>query len=993
MQLLAGLRRVVLFIGLGVLLVTVLGRAETAGGKDVQVALKVDAGACRGAEPWPMGVGVPMPKGRLAVHQVGELAIVGKGQGPVPACIEVRAKWDDGSVRWLWADFCGDPGDEYRLRLLEGARPSARKAIAVTREDDTIRVSTGELKVAFAPDKATPVRIEAPGGSAITGDGLGAYVIDSRGRRAALGGTKSGIKWAVETENAERAVLRVEGACVTDDGQPVADLVLRYDLRAGQAWFSVEHRLIVRTDTTKLWFREYGLTVPGNLEGGAAAFGVGEKLPEFPIEDTGAWLFQKDYPRWSIPKTECVLGWRTKQEIWDKAAAGWVLARGRDCGVVVGVRDLARRFPKEFSVTRQGVTAKLWSSRSGVELNYRPATLLKDFWGDGLIDMVGAPAPDALRERLRSNALDYPANAEGTARTHFLFCGYGPKGFGLTCDQVRKWNDAFQRPPVVLPDPAWSLATGVFPPLAPKDTEKFPKEEVYISAAFDSFAARGKEFPLNGWYDFGVGPYWRYQDKEGRLRPRFYRANYLEAYNTPKHVWLLWVRSGERKYLDFGELLNGSITDYRFCHRGRRKGFLTRGVRSCPIYWTAYDNFTLHPFGSADTLASLWMACFLRDDRHARDILRWFRDAINANFDDGYARSHDPDVRLQMILSAWQATQDPKLLEKTRYIARGMTNPDATLGIDQDFERRTERVLYKYGRKLSYLLEYDQVAGPDEEVRRALDKGFSEMRYLRPSSWVSSRSKPHTYQNYLPLFYIYGYRRTGEAKYRGQAAAIVAQAIRQYHKGDHVADVTCFHQMFPWFVTPQILEVQRTPHQELRDDPRGFRDILAYRGLPSERVFAVLGTWRFKLDAKNVGDRQGWSRSDHDDRDWASIKAREFWERQGYGGGPKHDQIAGGYNGFAWYRREVTVPAELQGRKIILRFGGIDESGWVYVNGTRVAEMIYDLEKNPESYALPLVCDITDAVKFGQPNVLAVKVQDENGAGGLWRLVTIHWEE
>lgn len=967
-----------------------LKAGKAAGGKSVQVGLRVDVGGYRGTEAWPLGVGVPMPKGRLAPRHVRALAIVGKEQGRVPAAIEVRLKWDDGSVRWLWADFRGNPYDEYQLRGQDGDRPSPKEGVGISREEGAFRVSTGKLEVTFASDKATPVRVALPGASAINGDGLGAYVIDNTGRRAALGGVGAGVKWTVETENTERAVLRVEGSCVAEDGQPVADLVLRYDFRAGQPWFTVEHRLIVTEDTTKRWFREYGVTFPGRLAGATASFGVDGKSVEVPVGEGGAWLFQRDYPRWSISKTECAWGQADKQTGTGKAAEGWVLAKGSDSTLMLAVRDLAPRFPKELSVGPQGITAKLWSSRGGVELDYRPATLLEHFWGDELIEIVKSPEPDALREKIRGNTLDYPANAQGTARTHFLLCGYGSKG--LAADQARQWHDAFQRPPVVLPDPAWSLATGIFPPLAPKDSEKFPKEEAYISTALDSFVARGEVFPLQGWYDFGVGPYWRLADKQGRLTPRFYRANYLEAYNTPKHVWLLWVRSGERKYLDFGELLNGSIADYRFCHYGRRKGFLTRGVRSCPLYWTAYDYFTLHPFGSADTLASLWVAALLRDDRHARDILRWFGGAINANFNDDYARGHDPDVRLQMILSAWHATQDPELLGKVRYIARGMANPNATMGLDPGFERRTDRVLYKYGRKLSYLLEYDQVAGPDPEVRRALDKGFDEMNYLRPSNWTLGRSKPHTYQNYLPLFYIYGYTRTGEVKYRKGATAVVAHAIRQYHKGDQVTEVTCFHQMFPWFVTPQILEMQSTPHRELADDPAEYRELLAYRGLPADRVFAVLGTWRFKLDPQNVGEQQGWWRSDHDDREWASIKARDFWERQGYGAGPKQDQIAGGYDGFAWYRREFAVPAGLRGRRIVLRFGAIDESGWVYVNGAKVAEMVYDLEKNPESYALPVVCDITDAIRFGQPNVVAVKVQDENGAGGLWRLVTVHWE-
>lgn len=40
-----------------------------------------------------------------------------------------------------------------------------------------------------------------------------------------------------------------------------------------------------------------------------------------------------------------------------------------------------------------------------------------------------------------------------------------------------------------------------------------------------------------------------------------------------------------------------------------------------------------------------------------------------------------------------------------------------------------------------------------------------------------------------------------------------------------------------------------------------------------------------------------------------------------------------------------------------------------------------------------MVCDITDLISFENPNLIAVKVEDQNGAGGLWRLVSMYWEE
>ena len=129
--------------------------------------------------------------------------------------------------------------------------------------------------------------------------------------------------------------------------------------------------------------------------------------------------------------------------------------------------------------------------------------------------------------------------------------------------------------------------------------------------------------------------------------------------------------------------------------------------------------------------------------------------------------------------------------------------------------------------------------------------------------------------------------------------------------------------------------------------------LVAYEGLKDKNVFAVLTDWKFQPDPDAAGEKAGWYRPDHDDREWPSLKASKWWEPQGYGSGKNRDQIKGGYNGFAWYRKSVGIPAEFKGKRILLRFGGIDESGWVYLNGKKIAETVFNLEENPESWITP----------------------------------------
>ena len=67
------------------------------------------------------------------------------------------------------------------------------------------------------------------------------------------------------------------------------------------------------------------------------------------------------------------------------------------------------------------------------------------------------------------------------------------------------------------------------------------------------------------------------------------------------------------------------------------------------------------------------------------------------------------------------------------------------------------------------------------------------------------------------------------------------------------------------------------------------------------------------------------------------------------------------------------------------RFGAVDESCWVYVNGELAASFQYDPVKNPDSWEQPLELPLGPAFRAGAPNTIAIRVHDSEGAGGIWR--------
>jgi exo-1,4-beta-D-glucosaminidase len=69
-----------------------------------------------------------------------------------------------------------------------------------------------------------------------------------------------------------------------------------------------------------------------------------------------------------------------------------------------------------------------------------------------------------------------------------------------------------------------------------------------------------------------------------------------------------------------------------------------------------------------------------------------------------------------------------------------------------------------------------------------------------------------------------------------------------------------------------------------------------------------------------------------------------------------------------WYRKEFAVPAGGKGRRQWLRFGGINYRADIWLNGKRIADSS-QVAGAYRTYEL----DVTDALVYGKPNVLAVE--------------------
>ncbi|GMU19905.1 MAG: hypothetical protein AMXMBFR13_00090 [Phycisphaerae bacterium] len=127
--------------------------------------------------------------------------------------------------------------------------------------------------------------------------------------------------------------------------------------------------------------------------------------------------------------------------------------------------------------------------------------------------------------------------------------------------------------------------------------------------------------------------------------------------------------------------------------------------------------------------------------------------------------------------------------------------------------------------------------------------------------------------------------------------------------------------------------------------------------------------WKFRVDAQDAGRTQEWFVSDHDDAAWTPIDAGRPWEQQG------HEQL----DGAAWYRRGISLPPEWAGRPVYLGIESVDDGYDLYINGQSVRSYHEKEHRRRTSTAM----GVTSFLRPGEANVLALRVVDRGGEGGL----------
>lgn len=128
----------------------------------------------------------------------------------------------------------------------------------------------------------------------------------------------------------------------------------------------------------------------------------------------------------------------------------------------------------------------------------------------------------------------------------------------------------------------------------------------------------------------------------------------------------------------------------------------------------------------------------------------------------------------------------------------------------------------------------------------------------------------------------------------------------------------------------------------------------------SRRVISMDGMWKFQLDEQGTGEKENWANGlpgselipvPASFQDFYTTKdIREF-------------------TGDVWYEKDMFVPGEWEGKRILLRFGAATHRAEVYVNGEKAAEH--------EGGFLPFCADVTELVRYNGWSRVVVRVNNE----------------
>jgi sialate O-acetylesterase len=248
--------------------------------------------------------------------------------------------------------------------------------------------------------------------------------------------------------------------------------------------------------------------------------------------------------------------------------------------------------------------------------------------------------------------------------------------------------------------------------------------------------------------------------------------------------------------------------------------------------------------------------------------------------------------------------------------------------------------------------------------------GYNGYAFYRKKFNVSSNYKGRML--YLNMGYIDD---VDEVYFNGNKIGSTGSFPPNYNTAYNAERVYYIPEQYINFDAPNLIAVK--VYDSFQDGGIVSGDIGLYGGKTSVNLeISLQSEWKFQ-----PGDDLRRKESDYDDSGWGEIFVPAKWEDQGY-----RD-----YDGYAWYRKSFNYQTTNNNDKMVLLMGKIDDIDQVFINGILVgstgnfpSRSGSDVSVGQEFEAFRGYYIPEGLLKKNQKNVIAVRVLDTGGNGGIY---------
>jgi len=509
---------------------------------------------------FPVSVGVVFPDGVLKSVLGG--AVVDEEGERVPFEAEATGWWDPEKtrVKWLLLHFRASTDRKYFFDTTKSPLHPGGKPIAAVGAD-RITVDTGALRVGLATVKPSLFESVILRGAPVLGADADSLILVADDGETQTPGRLEDWSLALEESTPARATVRANGIFRFPNGDPLAQVGLRYQFFKGETFVRVYHTLTWMVKDTAIGAREYAVGLRPSL-GEKGTLLVGESdhtdahtsVPWTPA--TVATALQDAPEHFAIQAAD-------KPVKEGRHLGGWsALAGEDDRGVSIALREAWQTWPTAFTARDGALCVEFWPSE-GPRMGFRPEDIMPpDFFNDAKlwnrfkwIDGKG----HFIHEY--SSHPHFLYTAEGAAQTHELTIFFYDRN---SRRKTAELNSLTQHPVVVRQDPRSAMRV----PFMGFDIEPVREDYPTIERAIEQIGRMAvARWPKT--HDYGL---WRYGMVRWAGSGVSYRWMDGHQYDLPMIPWLLFMRGGGRHWYEEGEATARFAMDVATNH------FNTRGL-------------------------------------------------------------------------------------------------------------------------------------------------------------------------------------------------------------------------------------------------------------------------------------------------------------------------------------------------------------------------------------------------------------------------------